>query len=499
MSYVKALSSYDAQKPAFNDGYELASGIRDSVVICLPLNEGGSNRAHDVSSYDNKGLVVGAEWVRSKRGTVLRFDSALAQGVEIPSSPTHEIDQHITLSAWVYPESNSSSGRKVICKYNGASSSSSLYVLQLYPSAVGFRLRISGSIYNCNSSFGAPLNEWTHVLGSYDGENMRLYVNGSLVSTFVVSGLIESASYPLMIGNSGKSGGGVGTNSSRNFDGLIDLPLVMNRAVTAREARELFANPYGIFRPRPRLTITQDSGGTTSPVSLAGVTASLNTAAGSYVSNVPVAGSTASISTVGGVMSANINISGDIISEAITTAALAAGMEMTGAIIQDAINTGNLTIGMSMDGNTIAEAASSGTFTADESGNLFGSLSSASSTDAAVITTVPMTGATLASSSTSGSMARIQPLAGGTVSVTNVNGSLNISVALSADTSAESLADGTLTFRVRMDGKTITEAASAGMFGLGGEHRLPPRERLEIVGFEQRIETIPFENRIAAA
>lgn len=288
-----------------------------------------------------------------------------------------------------------------------------------------------------------------------------------------------------------------------DIEGMADGTFANNGWHTERDGvgqdatYRVYEESSGTDGQRPALLVTYTENGATAP--LTGATVSISTANGTVTTSVPVAGNTASISTAGGAMSATMSFAGSTISEAITTAALAAGMEMTGAIIQEAINTGNLTIGMSMDGNTIAEAVSSGTFATDESGNLSGSLSSSSSADAAVTANVPMTGATLSSSSASSNLASIQPLTGGTVSVTKVVGALNISMGLAANTSAESFTDGTVTFRVQMDGKTISEAASAGMFALGGDYRLPPLIRLVRTGIDNRLIETSRDCRVIAA
>ena len=45
-----------------------------------------------------------------------------------------------------------------------------------------------------------PINEWTHLAGSYDGEEIKLYVNGRLASTVKASGHIAESAEPLFLG-----------------------------------------------------------------------------------------------------------------------------------------------------------------------------------------------------------------------------------------------------------------------------------------------------------
>ena len=69
-----------------------------------------------------------------------------------------------------------------------------------------------------------PTGTWTHIAGTYDGANLRLYVNGVLVKTQARTGTIFSSPNPLYIGGKGSQ-----------FSGLIDEVRVYNRALSAAE------------------------------------------------------------------------------------------------------------------------------------------------------------------------------------------------------------------------------------------------------------------------
>ena len=76
-----------------------------------------------------------------------------------------------------------------------------------------------------------PLNTWTHLATTYDGANLRYYVNGVLVGTTAGTGTINAANGALRIGGNNSAPLGQG----EWFKGLIDEVRIYNRALTAAE------------------------------------------------------------------------------------------------------------------------------------------------------------------------------------------------------------------------------------------------------------------------
>jgi hypothetical protein len=70
-------------------------------------------------------------------------------------------------------------------------------------------------------------NTWTHLSTTYDGANLRLYVNGTLASTRALTGALTATSGPLRLGGNAMWG--------EAFAGSIDEVRVYRRALTAGE------------------------------------------------------------------------------------------------------------------------------------------------------------------------------------------------------------------------------------------------------------------------
>jgi len=74
------------------------------------------------------------------------------------------------------------------------------------------------------------LNAWHHVVATWDGKQLRMYLDGELQAERNRVGLPNPNPYPVMIGNfeyPSCHGG--------NFGGLIDEVRIYNRAITERE------------------------------------------------------------------------------------------------------------------------------------------------------------------------------------------------------------------------------------------------------------------------
>src|SRR5262249_8814396 len=72
-----------------------------------------------------------------------------------------------------------------------------------------------------------PVGVWTHVALTYDGSNLRLFTNGTQVSSLAVTGAIQTNLNPLWTGGNSPYG--------EYFNGLTDDARVYNRALSAAE------------------------------------------------------------------------------------------------------------------------------------------------------------------------------------------------------------------------------------------------------------------------
>lgn len=217
--------------------YHLASTpfFMTSLLSCstqpqtTPLSSfSAEGNANDSVGSNNGTLGGNATFATGKSGQAFVFDGD-GDYVSIPDNTSIKL-QELTLEAWVYP-TELNTWDSVLMKSDGGWGMG--YGLAHYTGTndINFfvqhyeNIKVSGSI---------ALNTWTHVVGTYDGANLKLYINGVLVDTFAYSGGITYQTNPLYIGQAG--GGGYG------WGGKIDEVKIYNTALSAAEIADRFSS-----------------------------------------------------------------------------------------------------------------------------------------------------------------------------------------------------------------------------------------------------------------
>ncbi len=214
-----------------------AEEIRADYVAVSPVgewhfDEGTEGLAVDSSGNGNNGTIHGtASWTAGKVGTALDFDGE-TDYVSIPNTPTLNPAAEITLSAWVNPGIIPQDGyRKIIAKpYTNYTSPWQQYALTLHDNQFVFELNTEGTKDVITSTETLEPNTWYHVTGTYDGSEMRIYVNAALKGTLQKSGNI--AAYPTDV----HIGAGIYSDTETEYiNGTIDEVKIYSRALSEAE------------------------------------------------------------------------------------------------------------------------------------------------------------------------------------------------------------------------------------------------------------------------
>ncbi len=187
------------------------------------FDEGKGSRLHDGSGNANHGTIHGAAWVPSGEGFALRFDGVddhvdFGEGAGI--SPT----KAVSVEAWVYPEAAPADGEPGVVGKRYSS-----YVLTYYTNGHVYWY-ISGGGNNCRAALST--GAWHHVVGTFDGKRLKLYVDGILASTSESKEAAAGTGGPFRMGN---STGEARYTKGAHFKGMLDEVRLYSRALSAEE------------------------------------------------------------------------------------------------------------------------------------------------------------------------------------------------------------------------------------------------------------------------
>jgi glucose/arabinose dehydrogenase len=198
--------------------------VASGLVLAYGFEETAGTTANDSSPAKNNGTVNGPTSTASgKFGRALSFDGTNDR-VDVPDAGTLDLTNGMTLEAWVKPTTNAG-WRTAILKERGTTDL--LYALYASNGAKPQTEAFTGAENASGGTAALALNAWTHLASTYDGTNLRLFVNGTQVSSKAVSGAMPNTANPLRIGGNAVWG--------EYFAGLIDEVRVYNRALSATE------------------------------------------------------------------------------------------------------------------------------------------------------------------------------------------------------------------------------------------------------------------------
>ena len=219
----------------------VAAGLALALAVCATepglvahynFDEGEGSTLRDVSGEGNHGQIHGARYVRRGRGFCLEFDG-VRDFVDCGSKPSLDLREALTLEAWVFPASRVKGEPGILGKHFNS------YLLSYYADGQCWWYVSGGG--NAAKSLLTP-GSWHHVVGTFDGQVLRLYLDGKLANAS------PSKSPALKPGKNFFIGCVIGDDSATDpnygrsafFPGQIDELKVYSRALSEQEVRTCF-------------------------------------------------------------------------------------------------------------------------------------------------------------------------------------------------------------------------------------------------------------------
>jgi len=192
------------------------------------------NNVQDSSGAGNNGTIVGAPTyvAAGKIGASLKLNG-LADYVTCGNAAPLNMTDAVTVAAWIKPRTFANAAYQTFISkgdhaYVLAHTSGNVLQLAIY----------DGTWYSANSAAVTSMmnNSWHHIAGTYDGTQVRLYVDGVMAGSALHTGVIATDTYVLALG----------TNSeyltTRLFAGEMDDVRVYHGALPTAEILKL-VNP----------------------------------------------------------------------------------------------------------------------------------------------------------------------------------------------------------------------------------------------------------------
>jgi hypothetical protein len=207
----------------------------DGLVGWWPFN----GNANDESGNGNDGVVNGATLTEDRFGNAEKaysFDG-ISNVINVPSNTSLEISDSITICSWVYRNESTFLPQGIF--------GPATYL----PTSPGYFLRVVDNKLNLSVSqpytggFSNTLiqpNEWVYLVGTYNNNSVKTYVNGVLDNEVVLGPNnldAWSSANPLTIGQEIDY---ASPWSLHAWNGMLDDIAIYNRALTEQEIQNLY-------------------------------------------------------------------------------------------------------------------------------------------------------------------------------------------------------------------------------------------------------------------
>src|SRR3989441_1191891 len=222
-----------------------ASAQTPGLVAAYAFNEGSGTTVADISGNDNNGTISAATWTTAGRfGNALVFNGTSAR-VTVPDAASLQLTTGMTLEAWVFPTATPTNWRAIVDKNVDG------YYL-MASTDQGDRPSAGGTWVGGNQNTFGPsvveVNTWTHLAATFDGETVRLYVNGVQVASQAQTTPLASTTGTLQIGGD--------SYPNEFFAGRIDEVRIYNRALSAAEIQTDMTSPIGNAGSLPAVSLS---------------------------------------------------------------------------------------------------------------------------------------------------------------------------------------------------------------------------------------------------
>ena len=211
--------------------------LSDGLVGHWSMDDGTGTHVSDLSGNGNDGTMTNmdpnTDWVTGKLGKALDFDG-VNDYETLSSRPIGSNSSSFSVSLWMNARTVNTGGGSYLNQKQifNLSDSPTMYISQT--GYLEFVFWNGSSYQGVVGSEMISTNQWYHVVGTYDGSGLRLFVDGKKSAINNIGYFLTSPRTPI------ENVTGKANTNDRYFNGQIDDVRVYNRALSGEEVKALF-------------------------------------------------------------------------------------------------------------------------------------------------------------------------------------------------------------------------------------------------------------------
>jgi hypothetical protein len=238
LSSAEVAQNYQAQKSRF-DNTIVQQGLVLNLDAGNPYSYGGGGTTwYDVSGNNYNGTLTNGPVYDNVNSGRFLFDGT-NDNVQLGTASTFLPTSAITINTWVKTNVVGVYKKIFVTVTSGTASVTGIY-FSLGPSSDNVYLGIitnNGNKY-ATSSTTISTTSFVNLCGTYDGSNIRLYLNGTLIATQAQTGTITNSGIGRLSGYD---------SNTEIWDGYISAFSLYNRALSAAEVLQNYNALKGRF------------------------------------------------------------------------------------------------------------------------------------------------------------------------------------------------------------------------------------------------------------
>jgi len=188
----------------------------------------GTPVAWDVSGHRCGGRLIDAARAAGVDGKALVCTGGC---VRVDSAAAFSATSGVTVACWVKTDRAGQTQAWIVNRIQGGGENTG-YRLGIMDGRPCFSVPVTAWSHTAVSSQALPTNRWVALVGTCDGQCVKIYVDGALCGSLPRSGRLRGNDFPLVLGS-------FAVGHSAHFEGLLDEVRLFDRALSEQEVAAL--------------------------------------------------------------------------------------------------------------------------------------------------------------------------------------------------------------------------------------------------------------------